>query len=268
VPDFQEGLTVVIAAILTYVGGMLALYFCVLVPILIHELGHFAMGLVCGLRLYRFRIGGIELERSRFGLAKYSIRWHFYWRWRYLWSGAIVMHAKTRALTRTRLRYGAYVLGGVLGNFASACVALPIAREDTMAGGIAKYFLVGSVLMGLGNLIPFTAGPFRSDGAELWTLLSNRLRTEARLYWFTLAVRVEEICALQASGQPHRAWEAADKIIRKGDGLPEAEVSEKQRQALARLKELFINKPSVPAIEGQASPEVMTEQIRDSAKAI
>jgi len=200
VPDFGPELTVVAGAIATYVLGLLGFYLCSLVLILVHELGHLAAGLACGLRLNRFRISGLEFERTGFLQSKQVGHWRWYWKWFYLWSGWIAMHAKPVALTRTRLRYCVYLLGGVLANFLSACLAWPIAREDSPAGGIAKFFIIGSLLMVVGNLIPFQKLSLESDGKQLLTLIFHRPRGETRLYWWTFLARFEAIRALSDSG--------------------------------------------------------------------
>ncbi len=238
-PDFGPEFTAVVIAIATYVLGLSGFYLCSLVLILIHELGHLAAGLACGLRLNRFRISGLEFERTGFLQSKQVGHWRWYWKWFYLWSGWIAMHAKPVALTRTRLRYCVYLLGGVLANFLSACLAWPIAREDSMAGGIAKFFIVGSVLMVVGNLIPFQKLSLESDGMQLLTLIFHRPEGETRLYWWTFLARFEKIRALSDSGQVLAACDQADELIRMGEGLPPSDEGQTNRQRLARVKEAF-----------------------------
>lgn len=137
------------------------------------------------------------------------------------------------------LRYFASVLAGPMANFACAALALPIALEKTPAGGLAKYFILGSVLFGSINLIPFNSGELKSDGFKLWILLFNRTRRDVLLYWLTVPARMNEIRALYRAGNIQHARVKAEEFIRMSNKLPSVMASEEYRQRLIKFEAFF-----------------------------
>lgn len=138
-----------------------------------------------------------------------------------------------------RLRYFSYILAGPTANLVGALLAFPIALERTTVGGLCKYFVIGSVLFGFINLIPFTSGEFKSDGFKMWILLFNRTQREVLLYWFTLPVRVNEIRALCRAGDIQQACQKADEFIRMSNRLPFVIANEDYRQRLIKFQAYF-----------------------------
>lgn len=229
----------ILIQILTGIEGLLIFYLSLLPLIMIHELGHLAAGNASGLALVRFRVGPIELSRPSVLRLQEPFQLHWRWKWRYLGSGYISMCAGQSALVWPRRRYVIYLLGGPLGNLGSALLALPIALQDTMAGAIAKYFVILSVLLGAGNLIPFARYGLESDGSQLWALLFDKNKRDVQLYWFAFAARLEEIVALSKDNNVEEALDRADILIRLGEQLPKGSLNADQQRSFLAMKEKF-----------------------------
>ncbi|HET8637296.1 MAG TPA: hypothetical protein VFL96_10635 [Acidobacteriaceae bacterium] len=207
--------------------------------ILFHEAEHFFAGILCGFRLVNFRVGIVELRSSDTHVHLHKQKTGKGQRWKHLFSGAVSMSATERSMKHLRLRYFSYIIAGPATNFVSALLALPIALERTTTGGLCKYFIVGSVLFGFINLIPFTSGELKSDGYKLWIMLFNRTKRDVLLYWFTLPVRVNEIRAFCRAGDIQHACEKADQFIRISNGLPSVIAKEDYRQRLIKFQAYF-----------------------------
>jgi hypothetical protein len=226
-----------VVAIFTLVEGYIALYAFVLLLIFIHETGHLIAGRLCGLRLLKFRAGPIELTRTGIFQAQQPNRWKWHWSWKYLWSGLIVMQTTKTALVHARGRYVFYTLGGVLANFACALLALPIAIQHSSIGGISKYFVFGCIVFGMANLLPFRSRSlnFDSDGKQILTLLFSEDRV-AKLYWFTVPGKMDEVALLYRAGQVDVACRRAEEFLRKSDGI---EMNAEYRKRMEAFQSLF-----------------------------
>jgi len=229
----------ILAEILSTAAGILVFYVCLLPLILIHEFGHFAAGYACGLRLIQFRVGPFELIRPNIFHLDDPLRFRWHWTLRDLGSGHIRMDAERRSLKRTNLRYFIFLLGGPLGNIGGAFLALPIAMQDTMSGGIAKYFVVVSLLLGGGNLIPFSKYGLESDGAQLWALLFHRGKRAFQLCALTFAARIHEIRSLAAEGRIEEARELADSFLNICGEVSIEQLNPAQKPALSAMTDII-----------------------------
>lgn len=142
-------------------------------------------------------------------------------------------------MERLRTRYFTFILAGPMANFTCAVLALPIALERTTAGGLAKYFILGSVLIGFINLIPFSSGEIKSDGFKIWMLLFNRTKRDDLLYWLTVPARLNEISVLWRTGNAKHAYEKADEFVRMSKKLPSVMANEEYRQRLIKFEADF-----------------------------
>jgi len=121
----------------------------------------------------------------------------------------------------------------------TALLAVPIAWQHTAAGGIATYFIVGSVFLGAVNLVPFSTGARTSDGKKLWKLLFDIASREAIFFALTYLARVKEIQALYASGQIIEACDRADEVISESKRLMSQSVDSEFRVNLDAFEKLF-----------------------------
>jgi hypothetical protein len=240
--------------------SLLVLYAGFLPLVLIHEAGHFLAGRACGFRLARFRIGPAELVMPNVFKPEDRPKWKWHWRWRSLWSGSIGMRAKNDAQTRMLLRYLVYLAGGPLGNLGAALLALPVALHQSTLGGIGKYFIVGSVLFGVGNLVPLKRLGVESDGYVLWSLLFVTKRREARLYWISYVARLEEIVGLFKDNQAEGALIKARALICSGERLAEGSMNSDQRRVFLMMKAKFgearLNLSSQPSRTNEGQQQV------------
>lgn len=225
--------------LLIVVEGYLALYAFLLVLILFHEAGHLVVGLLCGFRLVKFRVGLIELWRGDTRPQLDSLKWRISRHWRHLFSGGVSMFATARSMKHLHLRYFTFILAGPAANFVCGLVALPIAQEQTTVGGLGKYFILGSVFIGLLSLIPFTRGKLKSDGFKIWILLFNRTKRDVLLYWFTVPARLNEIRVLSRTGDIQHTCEKADEFIKMSNKLPTVMANEEYRQRLTKFQTFF-----------------------------
>ena len=222
----------ILAEILTTVGGLLIFYVCSLPLILIHELGHFAAGSTCGLRLLRFRVGPVELARPSALEFQGPLRMNFSWKLQRWCSGRIVMVSPKTSLQDGGSGFWFYVLGGPLANLGCALLALPLALQDTMAGGIAKYVAIASFLLGAVNLFPFRKGAIESDGMQFWGQIFDQDKREMQMYRLTLAARLTEIKQLSEIGQLKMAANRTDELLRDDERVSQTSGNEELRRFL------------------------------------
>lgn len=149
------------------------------------------------------------------------------------------MFASERSMKHLRLRYFSYILAGPMANFACGLVAFPVALERRTVGGLGKYFILGSVLIGFINLIPFARGELKSDGFKIWVLLFNRTERDVLLYWFTVRARMNEIRALSRTGDIQHASVKAEEFIKMSNELPSVMANEEYRERLIKFQRTF-----------------------------
>jgi hypothetical protein len=137
----------------------------------IHELGHMAAGLACGMRLRSF-ISGPFQWRVREG------KWEF----KFSAKGLILPEGATGVVSSSgdiqRGQYIAMMSAGSLMNLLTGVFALMLASRATpaapiQAGGVLALFGAFSIALAAGNLLPFRTGNCYSDGACLMQLLSR-----------------------------------------------------------------------------------------------
>jgi hypothetical protein len=141
--------------------------------------------------------------------------------------------AQERAMSRTLLRYFIYTLAGPLANLGTALLAIQVAKQETTIGGVAKYFMAGSVLLGAGNLLPFKRKNLESDGSKLIALLFSKERRNALLFRLTLLARIQEVRTLHHNGQIQLACNKAEEISMRSERIPELMASADYRRHLA-----------------------------------
>lgn len=186
IPPWQTVLILGVFAL----GTPFEIYLLILFVTLIHEVGHCLGGLVAGLEFDRIRVGPAELDSYR--------RLHWEWRRSTLLGGNALMLPKTDSALPVRL--AAYIAGGPVANIVCGLLVfdhIPIRNAHLM--GLAQLFVVGSFVVGVGNLVPFRRYGFSSDGMKLIMLLLNKGQR-----WTFLLGR-------------HAA-------IRRGETIPEAEI--------------------------------------------
>lgn len=225
--------------IASYLEVFVVLYAFLLSLILVHELGHLTAGLLCGFRLVRIRVGPCIFEpASKLNDQRLTL-WKWHWAMRDLCSGSVLMRATKRAMSRTSRRYFMYLLAGPLANLGVALVAFRIAGQETTIGGIAKYFVIGSVLLGVGNLLPFKRKNLESDGRKLIALLFSKEKRQALLFELTLLERIQEVRTLYQEGQIRLSCDKAEEIAIQSERVPELMASSDYRQALKDFRSLF-----------------------------
>ena len=150
-----------------------------IVVIVVHEAGHGTMGLLSGLRLLGFRIGPILIEFPlRISLAK---------RIRGRADGATSLIPKTSKNLRVRSIF--MVAGGPAANLVSAWLILAIKPAPSLFAGYFGFF---SLIIGLGNLVPFRSAALTSDGMRIWTLLRHSAQGER---WMAILRLVADLLA-------------------------------------------------------------------------
>lgn len=214
------------------------LYSGLLLLILIHELGHLIAGLICGFGLVRIRVGPIGFKPCG-KFDKQPSRWIWHHKVSDFGSGSVLMFANARALSRTASRCFLLLLAGPAANLASAFSVLPIARQETTAGGIAKYFVAGSILLVLGNLLPLKGKHFESDGRKLIGLLFSPQARKRIVFRLTLVERIRDVQQLFRRGEVRLSCERAEEIAIESQQFPELIASAAYRRHLADFRNLF-----------------------------
>jgi hypothetical protein len=143
--------------------SIVAIYLCLLCAIAIHETGHWVAAKACGFLPLEFRVGILRW------LPKAG--WGFQWRWANFASGW-VRAQPTQGHRRFRLRYLSFVLAGPLFNI-FACVAIMlIDHGQTRLEGAAIFVVMFSWMIGVSSLVPFQHKMLRSDGLQVFDVLS------------------------------------------------------------------------------------------------
>ncbi|MEZ0471276.1 M50 family metallopeptidase [Luteimonas salinilitoris] len=165
--------------------------------IVLHEAGHAAAGLACGMRALAFGIGPYRFERGAGG-------------WRFRHGGGVRGISGFAALLPGERRHfgpidhAVFLFGGPLANLLTAVLGLTAAA--LLAGSAWAAAVQGvaysALLLGLVNLVPFQSKGWRSDGRGLLDLL--RATPDA-----ALQQQINQLMALSMAGVRPRDWPEA-----------------------------------------------------------
>lgn len=144
------------------------------VVLLIHEIGHVLGGWLAGYRLRDLAVGPVRLTRSAGRLHVVANR-------RLADYGGLVRMEPGRA-DESRWRTAILLAAGPAASLLLGAALSTAARggfggalfRDYIVNRLTVLVAVGSVIVGLANLIPVSFSGRRSDGAELWARLVDR----------------------------------------------------------------------------------------------
>lgn len=164
--------------------------------ILFHEAGHALAGMAAGFRAVAFGVGPLRLERG-------ESRWALRWGGGMSGIAGFAMMVPPAGAALRRGAQAAYLLGGATMNLllaGLAIVLLLLAPELTgpARGAIAIFAMIG-VLLGVLNLMPFSAAGWMSDGAGLRQLWRAPDEALAMFRW-------QQLLAASLQGQRPRDW--------------------------------------------------------------
>jgi Peptidase family M50 len=151
----------------------------ILVITAVHEFGHAAVGLACGMKLRSFFIGPLQW-RIRDG------RWEF----RFSPKGILLPDGVTSLVPASgvlpRWHFISMMLAGSLANAFTGVIALKVAlisptNSAVQSGGILALFGAWSVALSVGNLLPFKIKNGYSDGAIIVQYCSRGLLADLQL---------------------------------------------------------------------------------------
>ena len=135
------------------------------VVIVIHELGHLLAGWSMGFRFASIRFGIIQIAQP-FRVSLY----------RSGDTGASgLTHMLPTSTTRIRLRRLIFLLAGSAANLLSAYAVILLGAPAFIFTG---WFILLSILVGIGNLVPFRSSNFVSDGKRILTLARSHGQVE------------------------------------------------------------------------------------------
>ncbi len=156
------------------------------IVIVIHELGHLLTGWSAGLRFISIRFGPIQIVRPfRISLARKDHQ-------RAGASGSTgMLPAKVKGI---RGRMLTMVLGGPTANLVSACAVILFVPAVSI---FTDWFVLLSLLTGIGNLIPFDRLSHVSDGRRILMLLHKDGRGERWLAIIQLAADLRNGVAIE-----------------------------------------------------------------------
>lgn len=220
-----------------------AIYLCYLCVIAVHEAGHWFAAKLCAFILIEFRVGLIRwLSGSGWGL---------HWRWYNLGTGWV--RAQPTEYGRTlRLRYLAFVLAGPLSNLLVFAVIVLVDRGQTRLEGAAIFVSMFSLMMGIGNLLPFENKELRSDGLRVFDILSARGFRKIRFAASYIDSKDEIVAALRGQNY-ERAKLLSESVLVFSVESPQ---TEKMMKALRRILEI-----SEQGIRAQKEQSVPTAQL-------
>jgi hypothetical protein len=147
---------------------LLKLLLAVFWTIVVHELGHLSAGWCMGFHFIAVRFGPIEITRPfRIGLSRTQL----------LPTSGLTKMVPTSAHAY-RIRMFVYLMGGCAANLLSAYVAL---RWGSSSSPFVAWFAVISIMVGIGNLMPFRRSGYASDGKRILKL-SRPNASERRIF--------------------------------------------------------------------------------------
>jgi hypothetical protein len=196
-----------------------------------------AGGRVCGLKLLDIRVGPLSFSRPIILGRKVSGTWRWSWRWTNLLGGGVRMYASRLSLPGIRWRYFIHLLAGPLANLGCALLVVPFATKETGIGAFAKFFLLGSLFTGFGNLFPFKRHGTESDGSKMGALLFAESRREALLFGSTLPAQIEIIRNLCLEGKTEEACSLVDGVVKKSESISALSTNDAYMQQLATLRD-------------------------------
>lgn len=166
----------------------------------VHELGHAAVGLACGMKLRTFLIGPFQW-RIREGK----------WTFQFSPKGLLLAGGATGTVPASahmaRWKYISMLAAGSLINMVTGSLALVIAlrapsHSPVQACGLLALFGAWSLALALGNLLPFRTNSCYSDGASILQLLSGSA-------WADFQMAVAEIGSSQVTSLRPRDYDIA-----------------------------------------------------------
>jgi Peptidase family M50 len=182
----------------------------------IHELGHVAAGLACGMKLRAFVSGPLQW-RIREG------KWEFKFNPR----GFILPEGATGVVPASgkilRWHYVCMMSAGSLVNLLTGILALTVAvtasnHAPVQAGGVLALFGAWSLALAAGNLLPFRTKNCYSDGASLIQLLAGGPWADFHLA--IAAIGSSQVSPLRPRDYDIQAIEQAARFITSGrEGL-------------------------------------------------
>jgi hypothetical protein len=162
----------------TLIAGPLVVTFSVIV---VHEIGHLIAGWSVGLRLVSIRFGPIKIAKPlRISLERSNDE--------DAWGLVQMIPSSLKAV---QIRILIMMLGGSLANLLSALV---VAHFLHFVAG-ADFFILMSLAVGIGNLIPFRGGKVTSDGKRILTSFRRNPSLER-------SIAVTQIAASMKKGLP------------------------------------------------------------------
>jgi hypothetical protein len=184
--------------------------------ILIHELGHLAVGKLAGMNPGALCVGGMLLAKS-------GDHWVFQFHRKYLFGGfAAPLPAKNDF---QRARHAWMVAGGPLASILLTIVCgLAIRAFGTGVWDWIGTMFLSSVITVASSVIPYKVSGTMSDGARLWQLLTNPDR--ARRWMAVVALQAENM-----KGVRPRDWNA--EVVQQALETVESEPSYAVVQMLA-----------------------------------
>ena len=202
-------------SIVMLAGELLGIALLVLGGIFVHECGHAAAALLCGLQITGVKVGPVHFTPPK--------SWSFSWSQRGPLAGFVQVQFRKLPVAWARWKIVFFVLGGPLANFCFILIAMPFFRGDTGFANLVMLFTLFSVFVGALQLIPFKTLGRTSDGAKLWVLLFDRKKREELIFLFTLRARIDEIKVLSQAGQPQAALSKMEQLVSTAEnieGLP------------------------------------------------
>jgi len=173
-------------------GWILAFYGALIGIILVHEVGHLVAVLALGFRLILIRVGPFEYSEAD--------GWSRKLRWNGILTGVVLLRAGSSAMEGIAWRMAVVVLAGPMANCLSAALVSLIFEQAGQRSALCGLFILGSLLLGFGNLWPWGGRRLKTDGYQFfWLVFSRQHRVQAAMR-LTLGARLEEFRAAFAAG--------------------------------------------------------------------
>jgi hypothetical protein len=132
-----------------------------------------------------------------------------------------------------------YIFAGPMANLCAGILAVPFSLKATILSAPLTFFIMGSALMTVANLIPAQSGGSESDGKKLWHLFFSRTRRRDVLFRFTFVARMEEILVNLRSGRLQEALDQADELVQDGQEIPSVLADAQMTKRLSDFRDLL-----------------------------